>query len=136
MDTRFKVAGLFLVSYLGLLSHLAIESMLLPFTKARMSDDEWQQLAEFMNAPGTEWIMALFMAICALPLLSSILAESRGSWKAVSVLGWTLSIIHAAHFSIELTEHFGGLGVVSLLFVVVPSLFASAMAWRISRTAA
>ncbi|MEM7135764.1 MAG: hypothetical protein AAF500_04250 [Myxococcota bacterium] len=99
-----------------------------------MSDDEWRQLTDFMNTPGTEWMMALFMAVCVLPLLLSVLATSRGSWKVVGVLGWTLSIVHAAHFAAELTEHFGGLGIVSLLFVVVPSLAASALAWRFART--
>ena len=133
LEQKIKIISLYVVSYAGFLSHLGIESMLLIFKKDQMPEEDVQQMTDFMTQGSTEWMMGTFVILSILPLFLSILANGKSMWRTVAVIGGIMTILHALHFGVELADHFGGLGVMSILVAVIPSGWASLLAWTGSR---
>ncbi|MDA8020840.1 MAG: hypothetical protein MPN21_25670 [Thermoanaerobaculia bacterium] len=44
-----QATGLFILSYLGFLTHLGLETLLLIFGESSMEPEEWQSLVEYMS---------------------------------------------------------------------------------------
>lgn len=125
-----KSIFLFILSYLGFLTHLGLETMLMHFSKDSYSPEDWQEMVEMMSSPGTGWMMAVFSILSALPILLAIIAEKKGSWMAAAIVGFIMTILHALHYGGELAGDFGGVGVSSIVLHVIPSAWASVLAWK------
>ncbi|MEM6795499.1 MAG: hypothetical protein AAF725_16090 [Acidobacteriota bacterium] len=127
--------GLFILSYLGFLTHLGLETLTLHFSRESINPEEWQGIVDYMMAPSTEWTLAIFALLTMVPVALSIFSVSRATWLATAITGGLMTLLHAAHYLGELSESFGAVGAMSLVFHVVPSAVASWLAWRSSKLA-
>ncbi|MEM1207339.1 MAG: hypothetical protein AAGN66_29160 [Acidobacteriota bacterium] len=129
-----QAVGLFVFSYLGFLTHVALEALMLHFSRELVDAQDWEVIVEQMTTPSTEWTMVGFSVLTLLPVFLSILARPGGGlWKVTAILGGLMTILHALHYVGELSEHFGAVGLASLVFHVLPSAWASWLAWQCSK---
>lgn len=132
--TGQRATGLFLFSYLGFLTHLVLETLMLHFTRESIDPTDWQGIVDYWSDPRTEWTVALFAFVTLVPIALSVIADGRKLWLAAAILGGVMTLVHALHYVGELAEHFGAVGTLSLVFHVLPFGWASWLAWRCSKT--
>ncbi|MEM1178474.1 MAG: hypothetical protein AAGM22_09025 [Acidobacteriota bacterium] len=125
--------GLFLLSYLGYLTHLGLETLTLHFSRESIDPETWQGYVESMTSPSTEWTLAVFAFLTLLPAGLAILAGGRRMWIATAIVGAVMTVLNALHYVGELAEHFGAVGAMSLVFHILPMGWATWLAWRCSR---
>ncbi|MDA8019778.1 MAG: hypothetical protein MPN21_20245 [Thermoanaerobaculia bacterium] len=78
----------------------------------------------------------MWASLAMLPVFLAVLARGRKLWMTTAVVGGLMTILHGWHYVGELAEHFGGVGSLSLVFHVLPSAWASWLAWGCARRAA
>lgn len=130
---HFNIIILYLVSYLGFLTHLGLEAMVLHFTKDSFEPEQWTEMVNMLSSPATQWIMGVFALLSMLPILFALMAKGRKGLLTTGIFGGLMTLLHALHYGAELAEEFGGLGVASFIFHVLPSAYASWLAIKTSK---
>lgn len=123
---------LLLLGFVGFVAHAAIEALILVFESQTFSEEDMAGMVEMMSGSSIKWVVGVFVTLTALPVVLALRVESRGAWMATFIIAALLTAAHTLHYVGEMTEGINGVGIMSLLVHIFPSIWACILIlkWR------
>ncbi len=130
-DTRrLEIAGLYILSYLGYMTHSILHNLL----AHGMDPKILAETAEMMNQPSMQLMTFIWSVVTLAPAFMAFIIKGKTGWKVLSILAVIVMLLNGVHAVLHMAQGDVFNGGTTLVIQMVPGILALIWSFKLTKS--